>query len=471
VASDQLSRADHAGVVTRSEELSESRAWWRDSLRRRMLAVADAATVTVFSLSIGVLHGHVASAFWAEALLPLWIVLAKLLGLYDRDHRTLRHLTADEVPSILLWVVTGSAATMLIVPQFSGEALMLGQVTEPCLIAFAAAICFRSTARFVWRRTVPPDRTLVIGDGAPARAAQRKLELFRDIHAQPVATLALTSGGDVTSHRGELEALRLDRILLTAPVAEDDLITTLIGFCRPQHVKLSVVPPARGQLGAGVQLVHVAELPVLEYNMSDIARSTILLKRLLDVCIASVLLVLLVPLAAIVALAILLEDGRPVLFSQTRAGIGGRPFTMWKFRTMVCDAEAMLADLVPFDTLEEPVFKLRRDPRVTRVGRMMRRFSIDELPQIVNVLRGEMSLVGPRPEQADLVDRYLPEHRVRLRVKPGLTGPMQVYGRGELSLEERIAVERDYIENMSLGRDLRILAMTVAPVLTGRGAS
>jgi lipopolysaccharide/colanic/teichoic acid biosynthesis glycosyltransferase len=251
---------------------------------------------------------------------------------------------------------------------------------------------------------------------------------------------------------------------------EDDLITALIAFCRTEHVKLSVVPPARGQLGAGVQLVHVAELPVLEYNMFDVARSTILLKRLLDVLFASVLLVVVIPLSAVVGLAILLEDGRPVLFRQTRAGVGGRLFTMWKFRTMVRGAEAMLPNLVPFDELDEPVFKLRSDPRVTRVGRVIRRFSIDELPQIVNVLRGEMSIVGPRPEQADLVARYSPEHRVRLAVKPGLTGPMQVYGRGELSLEERIAVERDYIENMSLGRDLRILAMTVAPVLTGRGA-
>jgi len=454
------------------ELLTDSRVWWRDSLRRRMLAAADAATVTVFSLSIALLlGGHVVSAFWAWALLPLWIVLAKVQGLYDRDHRTLRHLTADEIPNILVWVVTGTAATILLVPELSGQALTPGRMLEPLLIAFASAVCFRCGARTVWRRTVPPDRTLIIGEGAPARAAHRKLELFREIHARPVAMSALASGRDVAARWDELKSLRLDRILLTAPMFEDDLITALIAFCRTEHVKLSVVPPARGQLGAGVQLVHVAELPVLEYNMFDVARSTILLKRLLDVLFASVLLVVVIPLSAVVGLAILLEDGRPVLFRQTRAGVGGRLFTMWKFRTMVRGAEAMLPNLVPFDELDEPVFKLRSDPRVTRVGRVIRRFSIDELPQIVNVLRGEMSIVGPRPEQADLVARYSPEHRVRLAVKPGLTGPMQVYGRGELSLEERIAVERDYIENMSLGRDLRILAMTVAPVLTGRGAS
>jgi exopolysaccharide biosynthesis polyprenyl glycosylphosphotransferase len=469
---DYMSLAEDTAVVTDLEPAVEGRVWWRDSLRRRMLGAADAATVTVFSLSIAVvLNGHVASAFWAEALLPLWIVLAKVHGLYDRDHRTLRHLTADEVPSILLWVVTGTAVTIVLVPELSGQPLPPGRMVEPFLVAFVTAVSFRCAARALWRHTVPPDRTLVVGDGASVRAAHRKLELFREIHAQPVATLALTSEHEVIARADELRSLRLDRILLAAHAVEDNLITALIGFCRREHVKLSVVPPARGQLGAGVQLVHVAELPVLEYNTSDVSRSTILLKRMLDVCFASVVLVLALPLAAIVAVAILIEDGRPVLFRQTRAGVGGRPFTIWKFRTMVRDAEAMLADLVPFDKLEEPVFKLRRDPRVTRVGKVIRRFSIDELPQIVNVIRGDMSLVGPRPEQADLVQRYSPEHRVRLAVKPGLTGPMQVYGRGELSLEERIAVERDYIENMSLGRDLRILAMTVAPVLTGRGAS
>jgi exopolysaccharide biosynthesis polyprenyl glycosylphosphotransferase len=450
----------------------ESRVWWRDSLRRRMLAAADASTVTVFSISIGLLlgRGHVASAFWAEVLLPLWIVLAKVQGLYDRDHRTLRHLTADEIPSILLWVLTGTAATMLIVPELSGQPLLPGSMVKPFLIAFVTAVCFRCGARALWRRTVPPDRTVVIGEGAAAQAAQRKLELFPEIHARPVATLALKNAHDVMSHREELTSLLPDRVLLAATIVEDDLIAALIGVCRAEHVKLSVVP-ARGQLGAGVQLVHVAELPVLEYNTADVSRSTMLLKRALDILVASIVLVLVLPLGAIVALAIVLDDGRPVFFHQTRAGFRGRPFTMWKFRTMVRDAEAMLVDLVPFDTLDEPVFKLRRDPRCTRVGRLIRRFSIDELPQIVNVLKGDMSIVGPRPEQVDLVERYNPEQRVRLAVKPGVTGPMQVYGRGALSLAERIAVERDYIENMSLGRDLRILAMTVAPVVLGRGAS
>jgi len=143
---------------------------------------------------------------------------------------------------------------------------------------------------------------------------------------------------------------------------------------------------------------------------------------------------------------------------------------MLKFRTMVVDAEARLGEVVSLDDLTEPMFKLRRDPRVTRLGRLLRRTSLDELPQLVNVLKGEMSLVGPRPEQIELVERYTPAQRFRLEAKPGITGPMQVYGRGELTLEERLAVEREYIENLSITRDIRILALTVATVLSGRGA-
>jgi lipopolysaccharide/colanic/teichoic acid biosynthesis glycosyltransferase len=137
---------------------------------------------------------------------------------------------------------------------------------------------------------------------------------------------------------------------------------------------------------------------------------------------------------------------------------------------MVCDAEARLPELVSLDLLPEPVFKLERDPRVTRIGRILRRTSLDELPQLANVLKGEMSLVGPRPEQVELVERYGPEQRFRLDVKPGMTGPMQVFGRGALTLEERLAVEREYIENYSIGRDIVLLALTVAVVAGRRGA-
>jgi lipopolysaccharide/colanic/teichoic acid biosynthesis glycosyltransferase len=159
-----------------------------------------------------------------------------------------------------------------------------------------------------------------------------------------------------------------------------------------------------------------------------------------------------------------------VLYVQRRAGIGGTPFRMLKFRTMVDGAHERLAEVVQIDALPQPMFKIRDDPRVTRVGRFLRRWSLDELPQLVNVLRGDMSLVGPRPEQLELVERYRPEHRFRLEARPGMTGPMQVFGRGDLEFDERLAVEREYIESLSLGRDVRILLMTISVVISGKGA-
>ena len=143
---------------------------------------------------------------------------------------------------------------------------------------------------------------------------------------------------------------------------------------------------------------------------------------------------------------------------------------MYKFRSMYRDAEDQLSDLVDLDALPEPAFKLRDDPRVTRVGRFLRRLSLDELPQLWNVLRGDMSLVGPRPEELALVARYQPEHRFRLQVKPGMTGPMQVSGRGELAFAERLAVELDYVERVSLARDLWILLRTLPALSRGTGA-
>jgi exopolysaccharide biosynthesis polyprenyl glycosylphosphotransferase len=219
-----------------------------------------------------------------------------------------------------------------------------------------------------------------------------------------------------------------------------------------------------------VQLTHVAELPVLVYSTWDVSRSTMLLKRIIDVALALVLLVVLSPLLAALALAVRLTSRGPALFRQARVGLEGRTFTILKFRTMVANAEELLPTLVAIDALAQPAFKLRNDPRVTRVGRILRRTSLDELPQLWNVLRGDMSLVGPRPEEVSVVERYLPEHRIRLQVKPGITGPMQVSGRGSLTFEERLAIEREYIENLSVARDIRILVLTCAATLGGHGA-
>lgn len=442
---------------------------WRDALLRRMLALADLVAGIAASSSVAIAaRGRVDAILWAGLLAPTWVLAAKLLGLYDRDQRSLRHLTVDELPSLFTWALTSTAAVSLLLAVTPAGGLHASDVLRVGIVGVAASLVLRMVARGLWRRLTPPESALVVGKPAARTALRRKLELFPDIHVSIASTWDEVTLDDLADPPAGLADV--DRIVLASPPLDEELIAELVAFCRRRQMKLSVIPSIRGFFGTGVELRHVADLPLLEFNTWDVSRSTQFLKRLIDVVVSFAALVALSPLLVLIALLVLVESGRPVLFVQVRAGQGARPFKMLKFRTMVRGAEAMLEDLLPLGALSEPVFKLRRDPRVTRLGSLLRRTSLDELPQLANVLVGSMSLVGPRPEQFDLVERYAADHLVRLAVKPGLTGPMQVYGRGELTLEERLAVEREYVENLSVARDLHILALTVASLLHGRGA-
>ena len=193
-------------------------------------------------------------------------------------------------------------------------------------------------------------------------------------------------------------------------------------------------------------------------------------KRALDITVALTLLVLLAPLLAVIALAIRLESAGPVIFRQTRCGKGGRPFRYYKFRSMVADAEARRGELEALNEADGPIFKIKADPRITRVGRVLRRSSLDELPQLWNVLRGEMSLVGPRPPLPAETLRYAPWQVQRLRAPGGMTGLWQVSGRSELSFDDMVRLDIAYIERWSLWLDLRVLLRTLLAVLTMHGA-
>ena len=440
----------------------------RGPLLRRMLALADVLAALMLSAAFMLSEAGLAAAAWSAFFVPGWVLLAKLFGLYDRDHRALRHVTADEVQNIFLWVLTGTGALALFLPATPAGGISAMGAAVALAVGFAAALLFRSATRLLWRATTAPERALVIGSGPLADATRRKLELFPDIHVQVLAERRDFSAHELENLNGELEGV--DRVILASQTIDEALLARLVVVCRQRRTRLSVVPPARGMFGTAVHLTHVAELPVVEYNTWDVARSTLLLKRTLDVAVASVGLVVLAPLLLAIALAIRATSRGPAIFAQTRAGKHGTPFRMLKFRTMALDAEARLSEVVALNALGKPMFKLRSDPRVTRLGRLLRRTSLDELPQLLNVLRGEMSLVGPRPEQIDLAQRYTPAQRFRLEATPGITGPMQVYGRGELTFDERLAVEREYIDNLSLARDLRILALTIGAVVGGRGA-
>ncbi len=430
-----------------------------------MLAAADIAALLV---AAGGAHlGPLSStqALWILALLPLWLVSAKLYGLYDRDHRSLRHLTVDELGAIVSWGGVGTAGAVLILSLSPGGAPAAGAAAVFWLLLVTLDAAFRGAARVLWRSRTAPTRILLAGSGPLAEAARRKLELFRDMHAQvagqiDAGELAGAPGDGRVEHRiraacgGELP----DRIIVCSRDVSEGLLAGILRTCRDQRIKLSVVPPLRGMFGTAVRLSHVAEMPLVEYHTWDQSNSTMLLKRSCDIVVAAVLLVISAPFLLLTAVAIRIDSPGPVFFRQRRAGLNGEPFLMVKFRTMVIAAE------------EAPVPKRPGDRRVTRVGKVLRRWSLDELPQLVHVLRGTMSLVGPRPEELRVVDQYAPDHRFRLEAKPGMTGPMQVFGRGHLGIAERLAVEREYIENISIGRDLHILMHTLPAVVSGRGA-
>lgn len=441
--------------------------FWRDALRRRLLLLADFAALVVAAGVASTFGGH-GGAAWAILLFtPGWLLVAKVCGLYDRDHRSLRHLTTDEIPRLVIWVLAGTAAMTLVELPFDGIAVLPDKrrLTLLAVLVFSA-VCFRSAARAFWRASVPRERIVIIGDGALAAAARRKLELFPDIHAHIVRESAATNWTPEELD-GFLDGA--DRVVLAARSVDEPLLAKLVRLSRERRLKLSVVPPMRAAIGTAVELSHVADLPLVEYYTWDASRTTLAAKRAVDIFVAGCALVVFAPLVTLLALLVKVTSGGPAFFVQERAGLRGRPFKMAKLRTMVVDAPARRSQL-DADLLDALAFKRRDDPRVTSLGRFLRRTSLDELPQLLNVLRGDMSLVGPRPEEIEVVERYLPEHMFRLTMKPGLTGPMQVYGRGALTFEERLAVDRAYIEGFSFAGDLRILCMTIASVLRRRGA-
>jgi lipopolysaccharide/colanic/teichoic acid biosynthesis glycosyltransferase len=217
-----------------------------------------------------------------------------------------------------------------------------------------------------------------------------------------------------------------------------------------------------GQVSPGIISGAFEELTVVKWVK--------MVKRLMDILGAILGIILTWPVLVAAAVLVKLEDGGPVFFVQQRVGMQGKLFPMIKLRTMRVGAEQELERFLPFSAIQGPAYKIPNDPRITRVGRFFRRWSLDELPQFINILAGDMSLVGPRPEQTWVVEQFCGEQQKRLLVKPGLTGPMQINGRGLLATEERMRLELDYVEHGSLSRDLLILIRTIPEVISGRGA-
>ncbi|MFL5898100.1 MAG: sugar transferase [Solirubrobacterales bacterium] len=453
----------------------------RGALLRRLLALSDwgALLAVLCAVTATSSSTDVADLFWAVLFSPSWVIVVKLQGLYDNDHRRIRHSTLDELPSLVTASVLGTLVLdglMAISP--AGPLSPAGAIAIG-VAAFLASFALRGVLRFGWHRLTDPSPGLVIGPPRAVDMVARRVSTHPETRLALVGYISPETGAAATElpRLGSLADISriarehaIERVVVTEQAMSETDAESLIEECKAEGLALTFLPQHYGLLGPGIELNRLAELPVLDFRFSDPPRSTLAMKRAMDVLVSAVLLVVLAPLLAGVAVWILLDDGRPVLFRQRRAGREGTPFTMVKFRTMVADAEQRLPELVDIEGLDQPAFKIPDDPRITRSGRWLRRTSIDELPQLWNVLRGEMSLVGPRPEEERVVAMYDERQRGRLAVKPGMTGPMQVYGRSDLTFEERLAMERDYLDNLSLLTDLAILLRTPRAMVRGEGA-
>ena len=453
----------------------------RGAVLRRLLAFSDWSVLiaSLFAVTAASATTEIGTLFWATLFSPTWIFVVKLHGLYDNDHRRIRHSTLDELPSLVaasvvgVLVLDGLLAISPVGPLSPASAIAVGVGT------FGGSFVLRGVLRYLWHRLTPVGTGIVIGEPGAVDVVARRVAIHPETRLALVgylsaedepAAVELPRLGSIADLAETAREHAIERVVVTEGVMSEPATERLIEECKAAGLALTFLPQHYGLLGPGVELNRLAELPVLDFRFSDPPRSTVAMKRAMDVFVSAFVLLAMSPLLALIALAILLDSGRPVLFRQRRAGENGKPFTMLKFRTMVVDAEQRLPELIDVASLDQPAFKIRDDPRVTRVGRWLRRTSLDELPQLINVLRGEMSLVGPRPEEEAIVALYDERQRGRLAVKPGVTGPMQVYGRSDLTFEERLAMDRDYLDNLSLLTDLAILLRTPRAIIRGDGA-
>jgi exopolysaccharide biosynthesis polyprenyl glycosylphosphotransferase len=320
-------------------------------------------------------------------------------------------------------------------------------------------------------------RALLIGTLDEVGAAIQQLRDDQNIDQYLVGHLTNGTETDPTALGALNELARVvDEVdvqeVIVATALPPSTMREVAELCFERGIILFVFPSVLGTIDCKAEPVRVGRCSMMHLFPPRLQVPSLLLKRAFDVIVAALALLLLAPLVAVIAVAIRLDSPGPIFFRQERVGLGGRRFRIWKFRSMCADAETVRPKLAQMNAYGDPrLFKMRNDPRVTSVGRVLRRTSLDELPQLFNVLCGDMSLVGPRPPLPSEVEGYEPHHFVRLAVVPGITGPWQVNGRNLITdFEEVVRMERAYIHSWSLLLDLKILARTVPVVISGEGA-
>jgi exopolysaccharide biosynthesis polyprenyl glycosylphosphotransferase len=467
----------------------------RGWLVRRALATADLAGLTIAFLSASVLFDmparsdtvkpHIELLFFVLSL-PAWVVVAKLYGLYDLDEERTDHSTTDDLVPVLHLVTVGSwlffAFTSVTGTADTGLARLLGF----WLFAIVFITAGRAVARTLARRNLAyVQNTIIVGAGDVGQLVAKKLRqhpeyglnLIGFVDARPkdrpasLNDLALLGGPEQLPQI--VQILDVERVIVAFSNDSHEEMLDLIRSLKDLDIQIDLVPRFFEVIGTNIG-VHTAEgLPLIGLPALRLSHSSVLLKRGMDLVLSALGLLLLAPLFAVVAAWIKLDSKGPVFFRQLRMGYGEQTFEILKFRTMTVDAEERKREYAGLnkhncDEGDPRMFKIPDDPRVTRVGAWLRRLSIDELPQLVNVLKGEMSLVGPRPLILEEDKHVVDWRRNRLNLKPGITGLWQVLGRDDIPFEEMVRLDYVYVTTWSLLSDLKLILRTLPAMCRAR---
>jgi exopolysaccharide biosynthesis polyprenyl glycosylphosphotransferase len=465
----------------------------RDLVYRRALASVDVLSSALSLYLAVVVIGDDQLTLESVVALPLVVLLGKLGGLYDRDEHTLRKTSLDEVPALF------QLSTLLaLVVWLSASVTVVGTLEPVEVVTFWAVLLLliasgRSIARRLVRDVVAEERCLVLGDAESAEALRRKFTLSFSLRASVVGRVDLHpdtdsngSGADgngagplllsVPPVLGPIGALGLvlvehniHRVIVVPGPTDPGDTLDAIRTVKSLGVKVSVYPRMFEVLGSAVEFDDVDGVTLLGLRRCRLSRSSSMVKRGMDIVGSLLVLILLSPLLMAISLAVKLTSRGPVLYRQPRVGRNGVEFNMLKFRSMRDGADAEKNELLSLNETEG-LFKIAEDPRVTRVGRFLRRRSLDELPQLWNVLRGQMSLVGPRPLVPEDDARVEGWQRERLTVVPGMTGAWQILGSTRVPLQEMVKLDYLYWANWSLWMDVKILLRTFLYVLGARSA-
>lgn len=428
---------------------------------------------------------HPYGVFLPSALGLMAILL--LIYWWDGVYSTSRGRTwLDKSNDLLRGTMTGTAAMMLIVfiyRPFFYSRLIFGYAGVFVFVLLSIGRLLEGAVRErLRRRGIGVRRALIVGAGEIGRTVMRNLIAQPEIGYEIVGFVddapekghtdmgRLKALGDTANIPTMVAEHAIDEVIITLPWISHRKIMRVIAQCERQNVRVKLVPDMFQISISQVELEVINGIPMLGVREPSIRGWNRAVKRTVDVLVVSLGLVILSPLMALIALAIRLNSQGPVIFKQIRVGRDGEEFLVYKFRTMREDAEDTKGHLSDQNEAQGPIFKIRDDPRCTRVGRFLRRSSLDELPQLYNVLRGEMSLIGPRPPIPDEVKQYKPWQQRRLETSPGITGLWQVSGRSDLTFDEMVLLDLFYIENWSLLLDIKIALRTIPTIMLGTGA-